>query len=354
MALVIQKKKLIFLLLSMGTVFVGCISYYFLPERFLYDAMTIVTDRYNEIGLVGSYPFSMWFYKYTGLGALPFPLVALIQLPILLFVIYRLGVPDRFYFLNLKNLTVYISLAILAIFVSMPSKEFINFLVMAIIPFMLSRKRYSRTTVVLLSMMILVGFGLWFRLYYVLIPVLSLAMFMVAKIKIPNKTFAVMVLGLFVVFCLSLSYGVVKGQFLSQSTREHLNDEREGSEDANSMITSPFPADTWYGEGFGITYGFFSVNLPVNGLKFLLKPQIIAFVLWQLVLFILLLACFDACLKKKRYYSYEVWGFYFLFSYFIVQGVFEPDLGSAMRHKMGMFPLIYFALYYDYFRNREK
>ena len=343
-----------FIILSLITLAIGIVLPSILPERFMYDAITIVTDKYNEIGLVGSYPFSMWFYKYTGLGALPFPLVALIQMPILLYVLYRLGVPDRFYYLDLKNLMAYISLIILGIFVSMPSKEFINFLVMALIPFMLSRKRYSRNTLVVLAMLIFIGFGAWFRPYYVLIPILSFAMFLIAKIKIKNKHFALILIGIAVAICMSLSYGVVKGQFLSQNTREHLNDERTRADDANSMITSPLSADTWYGEGFGISYGFFSVNLPLNGLRFLLKPQIIAFVLWQLILFILLFIYFGNCLKKKNYYKYEIWAFYFLFSYFIVQGVFEPDLGSAMRHKMGMFPIIYFALYYDYFRSQKK
>jgi hypothetical protein len=36
--------------------------------------------------------------------------------------------------------------------------------------------------------------------------------------------------------------------------------------------------------------------------------------------------------------------------FFIVQGIFEPDLGTSIRHKIGLFPLIYFALYYEDFR----
>ena len=38
----------------------------------------------------------------------------------------------------------------------------------------------------------------------------------------------------------------------------------------------------------------------------------------------------------------------------MVQGVFEPDLGTSIRHKIGFLPLIYFALYYDRFIEREK
>jgi hypothetical protein len=33
-----------------------------------------------------------------------------------------------------------------------------------------------------------------------------------------------------------------------------------------------------------------------------------------------------------------------LFSYFIVQGVFEPDLGTAIRHKIGVFSINLFCI----------
>lgn len=122
------------------------------------------------------------------------------------------------------------------------------------------------------------------------------------------------------------------------------------SGDANSIITSPVKTDTWYGEVISVFYGFFTVNLPLNGLKHILSPQIIVFVIWQLLLFYILLVRFSKCLKERKKYKYELLIMFILFSFFILQGVFEPDLGSAIRHKTGIFPLIYFALYYEHFR----
>jgi hypothetical protein len=116
------------------------------------------------------------------------------------------------------------------------------------------------------------------------------------------------------------------------------------------MISFPVKPDTWCGETIGILYGFVSVNILVNGLKLLLSPQIIAFVIWDIFLFCILLVLFSGCLKNRKKYKYELWILLILFSYFIVQGIFESDLGIAIRHKMGVFPLIYSALYYKYFR----
>ena len=348
--MVIKSKYFIFLLLSILIVITGVLSYFFLPERFFYDALTITQDFYNEKGWLGSYPLTMSFYEYTLLGKLPFSVVALIQLPILLYIIYKLGIPDTFARPTLKNSLVYISLLLLAFFISMPSKEFITFSYLALIPFLFKNKKFSLPKTVLLSFLIFVVFGLWFRIYFVFIPVLALTMHLLSYIRIKNKIVLNITGALLVAVFLSLSYGLVKGQFLTESTREELNLFRSQSEDANSMITSPVPATTWYGEVVSIFYGFFTVNFPLNGLRHIFKPQIIAFILWQLVLFGFLLYYFKLCISRKSEYKYEIWMFYFVFAYFIIQGIFEPDLGSAVRHKMGYFPLIYFALYYDHFK----
>ncbi|MEH6407994.1 MAG: hypothetical protein V7767_11995 [Leeuwenhoekiella sp.] len=328
----------------------GALSYFFLPERFLYDAVTITQDLYNEKGWVGSYPVTMSFYAYSLLGRLHFSLVALIQLPILLFIIYKIGIADSFSHPTLKNVVVYVSLFLLAFFISMPSKEFITFSFLSLIPFLFKRKKYNIKMTVFLSFLIFIFFGVWFRPYFVFIPILALVMHGLGFIKIKNKIALNILGGLLVAVFLSLSYGVVHGQFLSESTREELNLFRAQSEDANSMITSPVSTSSWYGEAVGIFYGFFTVNFPLNGLRHIFKPQIVAFIFWQLLLFGFLIYYFKNCLAHKEKYKYEIWIFYFVFSYFIIQGIFEPDLGSAVRHKIGFFPLIYYALYYDYFR----
>jgi len=350
MQFLIKKSTVAFLLIASANLVVAFLAYFVLPPKFFFDAAIIIYDKYSEIGYHGSYPLTILFYKVTGLRYLPFPVIALIQFPILIYALFKIGIPDSFEKVNVKNGIAYLGIFMIAIFISMPSKEFITFLYITPIILLCKTRRYSFQKTVLISIFLLVLFGALYRPYFALIPIIAGGMYLISFINFKNKTVTTIFYGLLIAFFLSLSYGILKGEYFSEVSRELANKERVSSADANSMITPPLKPDTWYGEGVAIFYGFFTVNLPINGLKHILSPQIILFIIWQILLFYILLVRFSKCLKQRQYYRYELFIFFVLFSFFIVQGVFEPDLGSAIRHKIGIFPLIYFALYHEYFR----
>ena len=350
MKLLISRSKLVYGLLGLVVLILGILAPFYLPERFFYDAIVIAEDFYNEKGFWRSYPVTMLFYDKTRLGSLSFSLVALVQLPVLLFIIYKLGIPERFAKLTLRNVLAYSLILMLAFFISMPSKEFITFIFIAFVPFLLKKQYFSLSKTIVLIFLGLFVFGVWYRPYYVLIPIIAGVIYLTSLINFKREVLTGIFSGLLIAIFLSLSYGFVKGEYLSQSTRETLNEERLGEEATNSAITSPLKTDTWYGETYGVVYGFVSVNVPVNGFKHLFEPQIVLFVFWQLILTLYLMYLYRNCLAKRKTYSYEIWAFYLVFAYFIIQGIFEPDLGSAVKHKIGILPLLYFALYYDSFR----
>jgi len=350
MQVLIKKSTAAFLLIATANLVVAFLSYFILPPKFFYDTAIIIYDKYNEIGYLGSYPLTILFYKIIGFRHLPFPIIALIQFPILIYILYKIGIPDNFEKLNIKNILVYLGIFMIAIFISMPSKEFITYLFIAVIVLLCRNERFSFRKTILIASGLLVVFGALYRPYFALIPVVGGGMYVVSFINFKNKTVSTIFYGLLIAVFLSLSYGVLKGKYFSEISREVVNSSRMVSGDANSMITSPVKTDTWYGETIGIFYGFFTVNLPLNGLKHILSPQIIVFVIWQLLVFYILLVRFSKCLIARKKYRYELLIMFILFSFFILQGVFEPDLGSSIRHKIGIFPLIYFALYYDHFR----
>jgi hypothetical protein len=349
MRLVIKKNKAAFLLLFAINLLIALVAFYVLPKRFFYDAAIIAYDKGNEIGYFGSYPLTILFYKITGLRYLPFPLIALIQFPFLVFILYKIGIPKQFQIVNIKNSLVYLGFFMMAIFMSMPSKEFLTFMYLSLVIFIIQNEKITYKQSVFLSIVLLFVFGAFYRPYFVLIPLIAIGMYSVSFVNFKNKTIITIFYGVLIAVFLSLSYGLVKGKFLSESSREVVNNGRTVAQDANSMIVSPLKPDTWYGETVGIIYGFFSVNIPINGLKHLLSPQILAFIVWQLFLFYILLVRFSKCLKDRKKYRYEIAVLCVLFAYFIIQGVFEPDLGTAIRHKIGVFPLIYYALYYESF-----
>lgn len=352
MQILIKRSTATFIVLFVLNLFVAVFSFYILPKRFFYDAVVIALDKGNEIGFFGSYPLTILFYKITGLRYLPFSIVGLIQFPILMYVLYKIGIPTDFEKLNIKNVLVYLGILMIAIFMSMPSKEFITYLFISLIVFLFLNEKIAFRTALFSSIFLLALFGVFYRPYFFLIPIIAVGMYGAILINFKNKTFAAIFYGLLTAIFLSLIYGIVEGQYFSQVSREVVNSTRIGSADANSSILPPIKPDTWYGETIGIFYGFFSVNVPINGLKHIFSPQILVFIIWQLFLFYILIVRFSRCIESRSEHKNELWALVILFAFFIVQGVFEPDLGSAVRHKIGVFPLIYYALYYDHFRKK--
>lgn len=350
----IKKQHFVFTLIALVGLLLAIISTFLLPSKFFNDATIIVLDKYNEIGLRGSYAFSIWFYKYTGLKKLPYYLIAIIQYLILIYILYKIGLPKRFHKVTIKNTIVYLSFFLIAIFICVPSKEFITFIYIAFIVFLFKNRKGKLFNVLIKAFALLFFFAFFFREYFALVVVLSISMHLISFVSFKSKRIVTIATGLLLLICISLSYGVVKGKFISESTRYDVNNRRIelNTGNANSLITSPIKPDTWYGESFSIVYGFFSVNLPFNGIKHLLSPQIVAFLIWQTFLIVILFIRYKRSLLEGKKENYDLWVFYIVFSYFIVQGVFEPDLGSSIRHKIGILPLIYYALYYEEFRKK--
>jgi hypothetical protein len=344
--LIVKSKYLLFGLIALVAIVFGICSTYILPDKYFFDAYLIILDRYNEKGFIGSYSFAMMFYHITGLKKLHFSLVALIQLPIIFLLIRKIGIPDIFSKINLRNMLIWSSLLIFSVYLSIPSKEFINFIYISIICFVLLAP-IQLWKKVILSSALFVFFGIWYRPYFILIPIFSTALYIGSQIKIKNKALFNITSGLLIACFVSLSYGVLKGEFMSQSSREKFNEIRVGREDSQTIIVSPVDTETITGESIGIFYGFFSVNFPVNGLKFFYKPQVLAFVFWQILLFSFLVYFYSTCLKNRQLFKHELWIFHYVFAYLIIQGIFEPDLGSAIKHKLGVFPLIYIAMYFN-------
>jgi hypothetical protein len=350
MQILVKKNTAFFIVLFIANLFIAIVATALLPEKFLYDAKTIVLHEYNELGISGSYSSAILFYKITGLKYLPYFLVALIQYPILMYLLYKVGIPTNFHKLNVKNVLVYIGFFMMAIFISMPSKEFITFIYLSIVIFVFQSNAISSRHKIIISLLIVAFFGVIFRSYFLLIPIIAIGMYYITLINFQNKALSSIFYGLLIAVFISLSVGVIKGKHLSESSRDLVNMDRMHSKDANSIIVSPINTNTWYGETVGIVYGFFAVNIPLEGFKHIFSPQIIAFIIWQILLFYILFVRFSRCLFDRKKDIFLLWTLLILFSYFIVQGIFEPDLGTATRHKIGIFPLIYYALYYEYFR----
>lgn len=346
---VIKKNKFYFLLLFSIFLILSTLTVFILPERYFNDTLIIVFDKSNEIGWVGSYPFAIMFYQITGLKYLPFFLIALIQFPIATYILYRIGIPANFHIISVKNIIFYIAFLLLGIYMSMPTKEFITFLMFSTIPFIFLSKK-TNIEKVIYALLLTVSFS-FFRVYYLLIPIFAVGMYLISFVHFKKKALTTIFTGILIAIFLSFSHGIIKGEFLSKLTRQDYAVEKAST--VNTIILSPISQETWYGEAFGILYGFVAVNVPIwQAAKHFLSPQVLAFVVWELALFYILFIKLARCLQNRKEHFLEFWTLLILFSYFIVQGIFEPDLGTSIRHKIGFLPIIYFALYYENFKRK--
>lgn len=344
--------KLQFYVLVIFSVVLSLVLPFVLPERFFLDAILIVKDPWDEKGWIGSYPISMMFYHLTKLGKLPFSIVALIQLPILYFILRLVGIPERFQIFTIKNILIYLCFVMMAIFIGQPSKEFFTFIFIGIIVLLFQQKVLSLGICLLISFLMFFIFGAIFRPYFTFIPIISIGIFLITRIRFKNRWILGIVAGIAVIVLLSFSYSLVKGEFFSGMTRETINLERMNKENADTMLVSPIAPTNIFGEAFATVYGFISVNFPINALKFFYKPQVVAFVVWQLLLTWIIVVRFGYLLKDYTERKKEFWLMLFFLSYLVIQAIFEPDLGSAVRHKIGILPLIYFLFYYDEFKRK--
>ena len=350
----INRKNILFFSAWVMAFLIAITSFMFLPEKFFYDSNEILKTSYSMGNwLKGSYPFTSNFYHIIGLSYLPFSLIGFFQIALLFVLTIFIVIPKKFTLLHLEHIIVAFSILLLGVFLGQPSKEFIAFLIMYLVLIIIQKHEYSLQYRCVLSSVLLIVIAVLFRPYYVLLPFLVLGMYLTLLITKKQKIFWVIFSGIAMLIVVSLIVYSLKYEYLTELYREQVNDPRRGEEYANSIISSPLRPNTFLNEIFSIFYGIISVNIPIEGLRHITKPQIIIFVLWQLFFISLF---FKMLIKSIESYSQnkeKVLILFFLLSFFIVQGVFEPDLGSAIRHKIGVFPFIYYIFIYEKFDFRR-
>lgn len=346
--------KVQFLICAFICIILGIIFPFFLPERFYIDATLIANDPYNEKGLIGSYPINMLLYAITGVGKLHFSLVALIQLPILFLSLWLIGVPQQFSRFNIKNLLIYLSFLMVAVFIGQPSKEFITFILAAFVVYCFQNKQLSLGVAIIITSCLFFIFGAFYRPYYAFMPIIAFTIYLITKIRFTNRWMMALAVGVCTILIFSFAHNLLKGEFFSEMSRESLNEFRTDRKDQNAdtMIVSPIPVTNMPTEIFATVYGFITVNFPINALRFFYKPQVLAFVVWQILITWIVIVRFGYLLKAFPERKKELWVMCILLGYFIIQGIFEPDLGSAVRHKIGFLPFIYYLFYYDDFQRK--
>lgn len=188
--------------------------------------------------------------------------------------------------------------------------------------------------------------GLEFRSYYILIAAFFLAFYFIIT-RFDCKTLTVFIFWslLACVLFLVVVYILLPSQYTSLATaRSGVNENREGSIDANSMISNFFPATN-----LGATI----LNLPINVTRLLFPvemvirgPLYMLFFAYQLILDYLLYICAKQLISHRPVNRECAMLFSVFIGFVVTCSFFEPDFGSWLRHEVTAFP-IYQALFFS-------
>jgi len=238
------------------------------------------------------------------------------------------------------------SLFLMNIYTFNVSKEIIQILIMIPLISVLNFG-YKTKTKIIVCMASLLLIGYFLRSYFILIAVIFVVIYKVflssfyqEKKKFWRNICFVFCIGVIGLFILKTSFPDLYDS-LSQA-RISLNQNRIGSDDANTMIVNVIEDD-----GSIFTY---TLNIIINIFRLLFPVTVAAegmsqllFFIYQIILSGKLLVLFynmsEENLNESTFIAISL-----LIAYFIVAAIFEPDYGSVIKHEMAVFPIMYIAL----------
>ena len=319
-----------------------------LPDKYFYDSQKIL-----DIMLWGSEAdksYTLTAKIFNAVNVLNFD--SLVQWSVLLAIIFNIIV---FYTLLTRHkiytlpqyIFIYASIVLLNIYVFNLSKDIIQFIVFFIICNVIISKKKSNFEKVIIISIILVIEALTYRIYYgimamILLSIYGIYVFFIKDkklnkrnvIKIIFVSIAIFFVEVFVISVISNdSYNSII------NARNSVNQYREGSTDANTMITDLLGNNTNFIVFIGnYIINFFRMLFPVEllakGLKYL------PFIAYQIYITSILIIS----LRRLSIKNIVLVATYL--SFFMVSVIFEPDFGSFIRHETAATLIIIEMSYY--------
>lgn len=198
---------------------------------------------------------------------------------------------------------------------------------------------------IVIALLILCIYAAFFRIYWFLIISLTIANLFFLSGRITRRSFAFLLLS--ILFAMSFVFYQTQGYYLSE-IRTVLNRGSIGSPDVITIILNLFPTTN---VGLDVLNGLISslrFKFPLE-LVALGNVKYLAFIVFQLwlttVVYQAVKFYFSTPQDKGLRYKFSL---SIIIAYWLIQGFFEPDFGTALRHQ---FPLLPFFIYL-FFCNR--
>lgn len=325
--------EFLFVALITGTLFLIFFSRSIFPEKYFFDNQMIRAILNGYIA-DSSYTNVAKVYKLFGMTATTSPIIESL-VAALVFVITMLSL-----FLKkaswLRNKTNFLFLSMWGVFyaayLSQMAKDQIAFLIVIFPAFILIKDEKVRFWTFLLCALIYAAF---FRPYWLLIIIMTFSLRFFPKthskfVNVFRITF-VLVLELIVILVV---YRLLHGSSILD-IRYSINAGRIDTGNSQSMIPSLFKNTNLFYELANIGYTAIIMILPVH----LSALSQIMYYAWLYLILFLLKEPFKQLLDGRTECSIYL---LFLLSYIVVQTLFEPDLGSCLRHQIIFFPVIFY------------
>jgi len=317
-----------------------------LNQRFFFDQDTIL-DYITSVSSFSfgshSYENTAYFYKVLGLSN-SLTLVILTSFAFSLYVCFKLLFLERT--LSLFSFIYIISFLLLSsIFLQLYSKDFFVLILLSIPIFYRGKFGY----IIFFTLAFL--YATYLRQYWFLILGASLMLYIFDKYVQPIKSISLLfllgVIGLVILaFLFELSLGVGLNSF-----RDQVNLAREGTADAKTIILPYVPISGPLSEALNAIITWVLLIIPVPLLLAGSVRHILSAFL-TLYLFYRFWKNTSFSLKKSNSRRNESRHLIFLmFSFTLVQSIFEPDYGSFLRHLTPVFPLF---IYFDILCTNER
>lgn len=344
----LDKKTFALLLIFPLALFVQTIVLPRLPNKYFYDSYHILAVFMGKQSDTGSWLFSANFFHaidlfhFTTLTQWSYLLAFIFN--ILLFFILMRYQNYKFY----DYLFIYCVAGLLNIYVFRMSKEIIQYIFFLSVCY-IAHSKLSYKFKLSLIVLLLIGEGLSFRNYYLLIAVLFVIVSYIMNLE--NKystTHKILLLFLLCVFGMLVLRLLSYDAFMTIiNIRDFLTIPRQGKEDANTLILNLINQNS--------SPLLFIVNYFINFFRIMFPVELLAkglfywpFVLFQLFVSLRLIAVLSkkgsenqSFLEERKKIILSM-----IIAFYLVSAIFEPDFGSFIRHESAFSPML-FDLYFD-------
>ena len=356
-------KKLVLLCIFPLSFILKFAQYTILPPKFFYDShhiknimqkgnLTFIeSDSYNNSALLFN---AINFLNFNTLVEWSIAIAFIADIYLLFFMI------DKRIESIKDTIITFCFLGLLNIYVFNLSKDIIQFSVFLLVGLFIQSKKIKSPTKILFVSLIFVAESFLYRSYYILtaafLIVIAICLPKVEKWFVSNKVFFkkmfLILLSLFVFLFIFLSLcQYIKPEEYQElmEVRNKLTAGRVGDADSNTVIVNLIQDN---GDNF-----LYLVNYFINGFRILFPIELLSKGLYYYPFFIFQIICsigiIKCVLKYKDLDESMKLALYVMLAYIIVAILFEPDLGSFVRHEAATFSVLFMLLTYNSITGRS-